>query len=47
MNEQIETPEETITRLSGRVFLLEAMLAQITEEVEKIIQVMDKGKSND
>lgn len=42
-----ETPEETITRLSGRIFLLEAMLTQITVEVEKIIQVMDKGKSND
>lgn len=47
MNEQIETPEETITRLSGRIFLLEAILAQVTVEVEKIIQVMDKGKSND
>ena len=40
-------PEKTIARLTERVFLLEAILAQVTIEVEKIIQVMDKGKSND
>ena len=42
-----ESPEKTIARLTERVFLLEAILAQVTIEVEKIIQVMDKGKSND
>ncbi len=44
MSCESESPEETITRLTGRIFLLEAMLAQITAEVEKIIQVMDHGK---
>lgn len=39
-----ESPEETITRLTARVFMLESLLTQISDEVKKIIQVMDNGK---
>jgi hypothetical protein len=39
-----ESPEETIARLTERVFTLESLLTRISDEVKKIIRVMDNGK---
>jgi len=39
-----ESPEETIARLTARVLMLESLLTRISDEVKKIIRVMDNGK---
>jgi hypothetical protein len=44
MSYESESPDEKIARLTERVLTLESLLTRISDEVKKIIKVMDHGK---